>query len=285
MHVQASLSHPRLPVACGSDCRRRSHYVRERPGGQRTASLSVRARLPRGLHADAGRQSHPLRRALHGPDQRLNPTTGTSTPFFKVSNVATGGEYGLLGLALSPSYPATVACGRSSLAKCRGRQRTSSCASVPTAAASLSCAASRPPSNTTAVASCSAPTASSTSSSGTTTARALAQDLASPAGKILRLNRTARCPPTTHARAARSSPTASATRSGSPSILRLGGLWETENGPECNDEINLVPRLKLNNFGWGPSATCSSPPPAPRNTNQDGPSPVLPKLFFAGRWG
>src|SRR5207244_9089229 len=29
------------------------------------------------------------------------------------------------------------------------------------------------------------------------------------------------------------------------------------------------------------SETCSSPPPAPRNTNQDGPSPVMPKLYFA----
>jgi len=62
---------------------------------------------------------------------------------------------------------------------------------------------------------------------------------------------------------------------------QTGRLWETENGPSCNDEVNLVPRLALTNFGWGPSQTCSSPPPAPRNTNQDGPSPVLPKLFFS----
>ena len=60
-----------------------------------------------------------------------------------------------------------------------------------------------------------------------------------------------------------------------------GRLWETENGPDCNDEINLIPRFTLENFGWGPSQTCSSPPPAPRNTNQDGPSPVAPKQYFA----
>ena len=32
-------------------------------------------------------------------------------------------------------------------------------------------------------------------------------------------------------------------------------LWETENGPECTDEINLV--VKGANFGWGPKESCS----------------------------
>jgi glucose/arabinose dehydrogenase len=59
-----------------------------------------------------------------------------------------------------------------------------------------------------------------------------------------------------------------------------GHLWLADNGPECNDELNLIARLTLRNYGWGPRATCTSPPPAPRNTNQDGQSPVLPKLFF-----
>ena len=53
-------------------------------------------------------------------------------------------------------------------------------------------------------------------------------------------------------------------------------LWETENGPECNDELNRV--IPGRNYGWGPSATCSGS--APRNTNQDGPKPVLPQRWF-----
>jgi glucose/arabinose dehydrogenase len=57
-----------------------------------------------------------------------------------------------------------------------------------------------------------------------------------------------------------------------------GRLWQTENGPECNDEINLV--AKGANYGWGPRATCATPPPPPANTNQDGPNPVMPLAWF-----
>jgi glucose/arabinose dehydrogenase len=57
-----------------------------------------------------------------------------------------------------------------------------------------------------------------------------------------------------------------------------GRLWETENGPECNDEINLIARGA--NFGWGPHETCLTPPPPPANTNQDGPNPVMPLAWF-----
>ncbi len=55
-------------------------------------------------------------------------------------------------------------------------------------------------------------------------------------------------------------------------------LWETENGPECNDELNLID--KGANYGWGPTATCSTPPSPPMNTNRDGPNPVQPKRFY-----
>ena len=59
-------------------------------------------------------------------------------------------------------------------------------------------------------------------------------------------------------------------------------LWETENGPECNDEINLI--AKGANFGWGPHETCSGT--APRDTNNSGPKPRhLPKRFFASTIG
>src|SRR2546425_41086 len=53
-----------------------------------------------------------------------------------------------------------------------------------------------------------------------------------------------------------------------------GRVYVTENGPACNDEVNLL--IAGDNYGWGPNNTCSTPPPPPNNTNQDGPSPVLP---------
>jgi glucose/arabinose dehydrogenase len=57
-----------------------------------------------------------------------------------------------------------------------------------------------------------------------------------------------------------------------------GYLWETENGPECNDEVNRIRKGK--NFGWGSHETCSTPPSPPKNTNQDGPSPILPDRWW-----
>jgi len=53
-------------------------------------------------------------------------------------------------------------------------------------------------------------------------------------------------------------------------------LWETENGPSCNDEINRIRGGE--NYGWGPSETCAGA--SPGNTNQDGPNPILPKRFY-----
>lgn len=57
-----------------------------------------------------------------------------------------------------------------------------------------------------------------------------------------------------------------------------GRLWETENGPGCNDEINRI--RKGRNYGWGPKETCSHPPATPRNTNRDGKKPVQPKWYW-----
>jgi glucose/arabinose dehydrogenase len=108
-----------------------------------------------------------------------------------------------------------------------------------------------------------------------------AQDLSSLAGKYLRVNPNGTVP-------------ASNPISGSPVISygvrnsfgfafdpQTGRLWDSQNGPECNDELNLVPRLALTNLAWGPSWTCSTPPEAPLNTNQDGANRTLPKFFWS----
>jgi aldose sugar dehydrogenase len=49
-------------------------------------------------------------------------------------------------------------------------------------------------------------------------------------------------------------------------------LWETENGPGCNDEVNLI--RARGNYAWGSHEACP-------NTNRDGPAPRRrPKLVF-----
>jgi len=49
-------------------------------------------------------------------------------------------------------------------------------------------------------------------------------------------------------------------------------LWESENGPECNDEINLI--TVGSNYGWGENQDCP-------NTNQDGQNIQHPKYVWA----
>jgi glucose/arabinose dehydrogenase len=58
---------------------------------------------------------------------------------------------------------------------------------------------------------------------------------------------------------------------------RNGRLWESENGPGCNDEVNRI--VKGGNHGWGPNESCP-------NTNNSGPTPrILPKHRFVDTVG
>jgi glucose/arabinose dehydrogenase len=58
---------------------------------------------------------------------------------------------------------------------------------------------------------------------------------------------------------------------------RTGRLWEQDNGPGCNDEVNRI--VKGGNHGWGPSQNCP-------NTNNSGPTPrILPKHTFVDTVG
>jgi len=60
-------------------------------------------------------------------------------------------------------------------------------------------------------------------------------------------------------------------------------LWQTENGPSCNDEINLI--VKGGNFAWGPNWQCPASPSV-ADTNRDGPSPRrFPKHRFVSPIG
>jgi glucose/arabinose dehydrogenase len=52
-----------------------------------------------------------------------------------------------------------------------------------------------------------------------------------------------------------------------------GNLWETENGPHCNDELNRI--VAGGNYAWGPheEEDCSPAMPGALETNRDGPEP------------
>jgi aldose sugar dehydrogenase len=112
---------------------------------------------------------------------------------------------------------------------------------------------------------------------------ARAQDLADPAGKVLRMNPNGSVP-ADNPFAEEPAPGGLVYSFGLRNSFgftfdpRTERLWETENGPECNDEINMV--FPAANYAWGPDALCGSLP-TPHDTNRDGPLPrMLPKHTF-----
>ena len=109
------------------------------------------------------------------------------------------------------------------------------------------------------------------------------QDLLSLAGKVLRMNPDGTVP-TDNPFYGNSSANPYIYTYGHRNMFGLafhpatGKVYITENGPDCNDEVNLL--IPGRNHGWGPNETCSEPPPPPYNTNQDGPNPVLPLVWY-----
>src|SRR6267143_739040 len=117
---------------------------------------------------------------------------------------------------------------------------------------------------------------------------ALAQNPLSPMGKVLRINPDG-TPPADNPFHGNASWNPYVYTYGHRNMFGMafhpvtGRPYVTENGPSCNDEVNLLPNLTASrrNFGWGINQTSSTPPPAPNNTNQDGPNPVLPIKWWA----
>jgi len=104
-----------------------------------------------------------------------------------------------------------------------------------------------------------------------------AQRLRSPRGKILRMTPWGGVPDDNPIRGSRVFAYGFRNSFGMAFDPGSKRIWETDNGPECNDELNRIQPGR--NFGWGPTGTCSGS--APRNTNRDGRSPVLPERWFS----
>jgi len=212
-----------------------------------------------------------------------NPSNGSDTLFFSITQLQTLGEQGLLGVALHPSYPTKPAVYAYATREVNGSPRNQIIRIIDSGGVGTSPRAIW--------------TENVVASSihngghiqfgadrrlyavvGEAANPANSQNLSVTAGKVLRMTDRGMAPP--------DNPFAG-------SVVWAYGLrnsfgftfdpvtdllWETENGPACNDELNI--ELAGENHAWGPSQTCSTPPPPPQNTNQDGPNPVMPLTFF-----
>jgi glucose/arabinose dehydrogenase len=212
-----------------------------------------------------------------------DPSNGSDTLFFTINQLVTSGEQGLLGLALHPLYPTRPAVYAYATREVGGSPRnqiiriidSGGVGTTPRAIWTENIVASSihngghiqfgPDRRLYAVV-------------GEANDPANSQDLSVTAGKVLRMTENGKVPPdnpfpgsVVWAYGLRNS-------FGFTFDPLTDLMWQSENGPACNDEINI--EKSGENHGWGPNETCSTPPPPPQNTNQDGPSPVLPLTYF-----
>jgi glucose/arabinose dehydrogenase len=108
--------------------------------------------------------------------------------------------------------------------------------------------------------------------------QAHSQDPTDVSGKVLRMNANGAAAPGNPVHGSRVFASGIRNSIGDDFDPQTGRLWLVDNGPECNDEVDLI--ASGSNYGWGPSETCQTPPDAPANTNQDGPNPVLPEYWL-----
>ena len=215
----------------------------------------------------------------------FDPQTGKQHVFYRVSNLVTDAEQGLDGIALDPGFPQTPYVYLFATRMVRGvitdqilRVDAGSAADrdVPGDVKVIYASPASPFHEHSGGRLLFGPDGMLYVTIGDALDAANAQDLSSTRGKILRL--------TPDGDAAPGNPFG--TRVWAYGIRNSFGLafdpqtrnlWETENGPECNDELNLIRRG--HNYGWGPSGACGEATP-PLDTNQDGPDPVLPLYSF-----
>lgn len=106
---------------------------------------------------------------------------------------------------------------------------------------------------------------------GDTQRPSLAQRKKSPLGKVLRMRQNGRRAPGNPFRGSRAFSFGHRNSYGFGFDPQTGRLWQTENGPECDDEINLI--VKGENYGWGGASHCPG-------TSESGPSPRQPKKKY-----
>src|SRR3989475_4036087 len=213
------------------------------------------------------------------------------TPFITLPNTDTAGERGLLGLALDPAFPSTpyVYAYQTYIdtANSSTYNRIVRISANGNLGVSYTVILRMPPlsgaTNHNGGVIAFGPDGKLYAVVGENANPSLSQDPMSPLGKVLRTypNGSAPSANPVYGNPAWYNPTYTY---GPRNMFGLafhpitGRMYVTENGPNCNDEVNLL--AAGSNYGWGPTAACGSLPP-PSDTNRDGPNPVLP-IWWGG---
>ena len=97
------------------------------------------------------------------------------------------------------------------------------------------------------------------------------QNTSHPAGKVLRMTKNGKRPASNPFGGSKAWSYGHRNSFGFAFDPETGNLWQTENGPECEDEINLV--VKGGNYGWGGGSNCPG-------TSTEGPGPRDPERAY-----
>jgi aldose sugar dehydrogenase len=97
------------------------------------------------------------------------------------------------------------------------------------------------------------------------------QDLLDNAGKVIRINQDGSRPANNPIPGSKAFSNGHRNSFGFTFDPQNGRLWQTENGPSCDDEVNLV--LPGQNYGWGDQSSCP-------NTSESGTNPQLPERAY-----
>jgi len=211
-----------------------------------------------------------------------DPATHQTTTFFTVPNISTTNNHGLLGLAVHPGYPSApyvYAFASRNIGGVITNQflRITDSGGTGSDMQTLVSIQSVPDDPHDGGRILFGPDGMVYAVVGDGGNEANAQNLNSNRGKVLRMTDTGGVPPDNPFPNKRIFTYGLRNSFGFAFDPQTGLLWETENGPACNDEINI--ERPGENHAWGTHETCVGQPP--QNTNQDGPLPrVLPLKWF-----
>jgi glucose/arabinose dehydrogenase len=225
-----------------------------------------------------------------GEIRRRNLLSGADVLVWTVPDLITVGEQGLFGLALHPNFPTTRTIYAyanqtvSGAARNRVLRIDMNTSFVGTASSSIFSEAGGPGDQHVGGRLQTGPDGMLYLSIGDHEHIANAQNLANTAGKVLRMTTTGGVPSDNPITGSHIWAYGVRNSFGFDFDPVNAGLWFTDNGPTCNDEINRT--VRGGNFAWGTQQTCGTPPEPPLNTNQSGPTPrQLPKKFYGATVG